>query len=105
MEVSPRAAMAIARLFEQATGQTLSQDRFWRIGTTLTPFCKARGIPVLYYGSETGFMRGRAEHAGNRNYFGQERIEYRLRFGWRDVHSRRDDHAGLKPHDGRRDAT
>ncbi len=36
--------MVIARLFEQATGQTLSQDRFWRIGTTLTPFCKARGI-------------------------------------------------------------
>lgn len=34
----------------------------------------ARGIPVIYYGSETGFMRGRAEHAGNRNYFGQERI-------------------------------
>lgn len=35
----------------------------------------ARGIPVIYYGSEVGFMRGRAEHAGNRNYFGQERIE------------------------------
>ncbi|HEU0306399.1 MAG TPA: alpha-amylase family glycosyl hydrolase [Lysobacter sp.] len=35
----------------------------------------ARGIPVLYYGSEVGFMRGRAEHAGNRNYFGQERID------------------------------
>jgi len=35
----------------------------------------ARGIPALYYGSETGFMRGRAEHAGNRNYFGQERID------------------------------
>jgi glycosidase len=35
----------------------------------------ARGIPVVYYGSETGFMRGRAEHAGNRNFFGQERIE------------------------------
>ncbi len=34
----------------------------------------ARGIPVIYYGSEVGFMRGRAEHAGNRNYFGQERI-------------------------------
>jgi glycosidase len=36
----------------------------------------ARGIPVLYYGSETGFMRGRAEHAGNRAYFGQERIAH-----------------------------
>lgn len=34
----------------------------------------ARGIPVVYYGSEVGFMRGRAEHAGNRNYFGPERI-------------------------------
>jgi cyclomaltodextrin glucanotransferase len=35
----------------------------------------ARGIPVVYYGSETGFMRGRPEHAGNRNYFGQKRID------------------------------
>lgn len=35
----------------------------------------ARGIPVVYYGSETGFMRGRAEHAGNRNYFGQARVD------------------------------
>ncbi|MCU0754653.1 MAG: alpha-amylase family glycosyl hydrolase [Xanthomonadales bacterium] len=34
-----------------------------------------RGIPVIYYGSETGFMRGRAEHSGNRNYYGAERIE------------------------------
>ena len=34
----------------------------------------ARGIPVVYYGSEMGFMRGRAEHAGNRNYFGTEGI-------------------------------
>lgn len=44
MEVSQRAAIVIARLFEQATGQTLSQDRFWRIGATLTPFCRTRGI-------------------------------------------------------------
>lgn len=35
----------------------------------------ARGIPVVYYGSEVGFQRGRAEHAGNRNYFGQQRID------------------------------
>jgi cyclomaltodextrin glucanotransferase len=35
----------------------------------------ARGIPVVYYGSETGFMRGTAEHAGNRNYFGQPRVD------------------------------
>ncbi len=34
----------------------------------------ARGIPVIYYGSEVGFMRGRAEHAGNRNYFGQDAV-------------------------------
>ncbi len=35
----------------------------------------ARGIPAVYYGSETGFMRGRAEHAGNRNYYGQARVD------------------------------
>ncbi len=35
----------------------------------------ARGIPVVYYGSETGFMRGQLEHGGNRSYFGQERID------------------------------
>ncbi|TBV74202.1 alpha-amylase family glycosyl hydrolase [Pseudoxanthomonas winnipegensis] len=35
----------------------------------------ARGIPAIYYGSETGFMRGAAEHAGNRNYYGQQRID------------------------------
>jgi len=35
----------------------------------------ARGIPVVYYGSETGFMRGRAEHAGNRAYYGQARVD------------------------------
>lgn len=33
-----------------------------------------RGIPVIYYGSEIGFMRGAAEHGGNRNYFGTEGI-------------------------------
>jgi cyclomaltodextrin glucanotransferase len=35
----------------------------------------ARGIPVIYYGSEMGFERGTAEHAGNRNYFGTEGIQ------------------------------
>ena len=35
----------------------------------------ARGIPAVYYGSETGFMRGRPEHRGNRNYYGQERVD------------------------------
>ena len=34
----------------------------------------ARGIPVIYYGSEMGFERGAAEHAGNRNYFGRKGI-------------------------------
>lgn len=44
MEVSDRAAQVIAGLFEKATGQRFTEERFWRIGTTLTPFCKARGI-------------------------------------------------------------
>ncbi|KXI30808.1 alpha-amylase family glycosyl hydrolase [Paraglaciecola hydrolytica] len=35
----------------------------------------ARGIPVVYQGSELGFMRGKAEHMGNRNYLGQDNIE------------------------------
>ncbi len=34
----------------------------------------SRGIPVVYYGSEVAFMAGTKEHAGNRNYFGQENI-------------------------------
>jgi len=34
-----------------------------------------RGIPVVYQGSELGFMRGLAEHKGNRNYLGQANIE------------------------------
>jgi chemotaxis protein methyltransferase CheR len=44
VEVSPRAALTIARLFEKATGQHFSEERFWRISTTLTPFCRTRGI-------------------------------------------------------------
>jgi len=44
VQLSEHAAQAITRLFEQATGQTLSQERFWRISTTLTPFCRARKI-------------------------------------------------------------
>jgi glycosidase len=34
----------------------------------------SRGIPVLFYGSEVGFMTGAREHEGGRNYFGAERI-------------------------------
>jgi cyclomaltodextrin glucanotransferase len=43
----------------------------------------SRGIPVIYYGSETAFMAGTREHEGNRNYFGPEGIagarEHRIR--------------------------
>ena len=35
----------------------------------------ARGIPVVYQGSELAFMRGKSEHKGNRNYLGQDNIE------------------------------
>lgn len=35
----------------------------------------ARGIPVIYYGSEMGFMSGTSEHQGNRNYFGEDNIK------------------------------
>lgn len=35
----------------------------------------ARGIPVVYYGSETAFMAGTKEHYGNRNYYGQSRVD------------------------------
>lgn len=35
----------------------------------------SRGIPVIYQGSEIGFMRGKYEHVGNRNYLGQERLD------------------------------
>ena len=34
----------------------------------------SRGFPVVYYGSEMGFMRGCSEHFGNRNPYGSERI-------------------------------
>jgi cyclomaltodextrin glucanotransferase len=35
----------------------------------------SRGIPIVYYGSEIGFRAGTDQHAGNRDYFGQENIE------------------------------
>jgi len=34
-----------------------------------------RGIPVVYYGSEVAFRAGAAEHRGNRDYFGQQRVD------------------------------
>lgn len=34
-----------------------------------------RGIPVIYYGSETAFRAGAPEHGGNRDYFGQARVD------------------------------
>ena len=36
----------------------------------------SRGIPVIYYGSEIGFMAGLKEHFGNRNYYGQDKINH-----------------------------
>ncbi len=35
----------------------------------------SRGIPVVYYGSEIGFRAGTDQHAGNRDYFGEDNIE------------------------------
>jgi len=35
----------------------------------------SRGIPVVYYGSEIAFRAGTDQHAGNRDYFGQDNIE------------------------------
>ncbi|MDH3646759.1 MAG: alpha-amylase family glycosyl hydrolase [Gammaproteobacteria bacterium] len=35
----------------------------------------SRGIPVIYYGSESMFRPGAAEHGGNRDYFGNDNIE------------------------------
>lgn len=35
----------------------------------------SRGIPVVYYGSESAFRAGTDQHAGNRDYFGVETIE------------------------------
>jgi cyclomaltodextrin glucanotransferase len=35
----------------------------------------SRGIPVVYYGSEMAFRAGSNEHAGNRDYFGQDNVE------------------------------
>ena len=35
----------------------------------------SRGIPVVYYGSEIGFRAGADQHAGNRDYFGQDNVE------------------------------
>ncbi len=34
----------------------------------------SRGIPIVYYGSEIGFRAGADQHAGNRDYYGQESI-------------------------------
>ncbi len=44
----------------------------------------SRGIPVVYYGSEIGFERGRPEHGGNRNFLGAERL---ARARWHPIHT------------------
>ena len=35
----------------------------------------SRGIPVVYYGSEIAFRAGTDQHAGNRDYFGQDNVD------------------------------
>ena len=35
----------------------------------------SRGIPVVYYGSEVAFRAGTDQHAGNRDYFGQDEVD------------------------------
>ena len=35
----------------------------------------SRGIPIVYYGSEIGFRAGTDQHAGNRDYFGQQNVD------------------------------
>lgn len=47
MEADKREAGIIGSLFERVTGQKLGEDRSWRIGTTLTPLCRARNIGSL----------------------------------------------------------
>jgi len=60
----------------------------------------ARGIPVVYYGSEIGFSRGAAEHRGNRNYYGVENIEaaksHRIRLALQRVARLRADSVALQ---------
>jgi cyclomaltodextrin glucanotransferase len=60
----------------------------------------ARGIPSVYYGSEKGFKAGRAEHQGNRNYYGIERIEqarhHPVREALTQVARLRQDHIALQ---------
>lgn len=48
----------------------------------------ARGIPVVYYGSEIAFMAGTKEHEGNRNYFGPTNIERARRHRIREALAR-----------------
>ncbi|MEP1446798.1 MAG: alpha-amylase family glycosyl hydrolase [Paraglaciecola sp.] len=48
----------------------------------------SRGIPVIYQGSEMAFMRGKSEHMGNRNYFGQDNIELAKKHKIHDALSR-----------------
>lgn len=45
--VNPRITSIIARMFEETTGQILSEDRLWRVETTLVPFCRSRNIETV----------------------------------------------------------
>lgn len=47
LRINHQVSSIIARLFEEATGQILTDDRIWRIETTLIPFCKSRDIDTV----------------------------------------------------------
>lgn len=47
MQVDRQVSSIIARMFEEITGQILSDDRLWRVETTLVPFCRARNIDTV----------------------------------------------------------
>jgi chemotaxis protein methyltransferase CheR len=47
MELTPRAQRVLPPMFEAVTGQQISEERLWRVGTMLGPICKARGIASL----------------------------------------------------------
>ena len=48
----------------------------------------SRGIPVVYYGSEIAFRAGTDQHAGNRDYFGQDNVNKAKSHPIRDALSR-----------------
>ncbi len=47
MDLIPRAARTLARIFERATGQQISEERLWRIETLVNPLSRAHGFASL----------------------------------------------------------